>query len=122
MLFQERGMREGEGRVIEGKRLSERGPTSCRISRGCVGVSVTEGALQAHLLSHCPSTLGRIAVSALCSQKEFENLLRESGVLESPTKEVLQAWVQMKPMQGQRNIHGRDSPPPFPPVPLQVSV
>lgn len=44
----------------------------------CGGVSGRGGFAGILQLSHHPSTLGRIAVSALCSQKEFGNLLRES--------------------------------------------
>lgn len=44
----------------------------------CGGVSGRGGFAGILQLSHHSSTLGRIAVSALCSQKEFGNLLRES--------------------------------------------
>lgn len=79
-------------------------------------------------LSHHPSTLGRIAVSALCSEKEFENLLREldskgvwslgvsyQGSLASLGPDEANARTEEHPW--------RRLPTSFsPPVPLQVSV
>lgn len=81
---------------------------------GLHGVAKREG------LQDCsrvfPGILETVAKPSLCSHKGFGYLLRElvdsKGVCGGLSQEALQAWVQMKPVQGQRNGQGRGSPFP----------
>lgn len=63
-----------------------------------------------------PGILETVAKPSLCSHKGFWNLPRElvdsKEVCGGLSQEALPAWVQMKPVQGQRNGQGRGSPFP----------
>ena len=119
----------GDELLSEGKHLSERGPNSWRVLMAVWGCQWQRGLCRHTPAVPHPSTLGRIAVSALYSQKEFGNLLRESVDF----KGVWSLGVSYQgglATLGPDEANARTEEHPWkrlptscsPPVPLQVSV